>query len=31
MNWKTHLRKQELNKQWDQAIEFMQIKFWLKI
>lgn len=25
MNWKTHLRKLELNKQWDQAIEFMQI------
>jgi hypothetical protein len=25
MNRKEHLRKLELNKQWDQAIEFMQI------
>lgn len=25
MYWKEHLRKLELNKQWDQAIEFMQM------
>lgn len=25
MNWKQQLRVFELNKQWDQAIEFMQI------
>lgn len=25
VNWKIHLRGLELNKQWDQAIEFMQI------
>jgi len=25
MGWKEHLRELELNKKWDQAIEFMQM------